>query len=122
MRALAGIQVKCPNQLPAAIDALYEASWVRHDDVTSPDAVSRILASAIGESNARAAMEAVQGEGKKKLMANTEEAFESGAFGLPWFVCEKGTGESEGFWGVDHIGQVLDFLGLGRPSELRAQL
>ena len=51
---------------------------------------------------------------KKKLTANTNEALETGAFGLPWFVCTNKEGKTEKFWGVDHLGQVVDFLGLER--------
>ena len=39
-----------------------------------------------------------------------------GAFGLPWFVATNPKGETEGYWGFDHIGQVADHLGLERPK------
>jgi 2-hydroxychromene-2-carboxylate isomerase len=55
-------------------------------------------------------------EGKDLLLKNTDKAFEDGAFGLPWFKCTNSKGETEGFWGVDHLGQVTDFLGLERPK------
>jgi 2-hydroxychromene-2-carboxylate isomerase len=57
--------------------------------------------------------------GKAKLKENTDQAFEQGAFGLPWMVCERAgdCGRTEGFWGVDHLGQVASFLGLERPGE-----
>jgi hypothetical protein len=42
-------------------------------------------------------------------------AFNDGAFGLPWFTCINSEGKTEGFWGLDHLGQVSDFLGLDRP-------
>ncbi len=53
--------------------------------------------------------------GKKLLLDNTSQAFADGAFGLPWFVCTDENGKTEGFWGVDHIGQVVKFLGLRAP-------
>jgi hypothetical protein len=45
-------------------------------------------------------------------------------WGMLWFwanvcVCVPATnskGETEGFWGVDHMGQLADFLGLERPA------
>lgn len=63
-------------------------------------------------------------EVKKMLSANTDRAMGDGAFGLPWFVAENGKGEREEFWGVDHLGQVVEFLGLDRGLEpgLRAML
>ena len=47
------------------------------------------------------------GGAEKKLVENTEGAFESGAFGVPWFECEDIGGAREGFWGFDHLGQVV---------------
>jgi hypothetical protein len=56
--------------------------------------------------------------GKSILQKNTDEAFESGAFGLPWMVATNGSsGRVEAFWGVDHIGQVLQFLGIEKPVQ-----
>jgi hypothetical protein len=31
-------------------------------------------------------------------------------------VATNSKGETEGFWGVDHLGQMTDFLGLERPA------
>lgn len=65
---------------------------------------------------------------------------EDGAFGLPWFVGESylaslypqarltvvtatnTQGQTEGFWGFDHLGQVIEHLGLERGNDLRAML
>lgn len=55
-------------------------------------------------------------EGKALLVKNTDKALQDGAFGLPWFMCTNSKGETEGFWGVDHLGQVCNFLGLDRPQ------
>ena len=52
--------------------------------------------------------------GKQRLIENTDRAFADGAFGLPWMVCTNASGATEGFWGVDHLGQVAQFLGLER--------
>jgi 2-hydroxychromene-2-carboxylate isomerase len=54
---------------------------------------------------------------KALLTANTGRSFDSGAFGLPWLVCTNTKGETEGFFGVDHLGQVADFLGLDRALD-----
>jgi 2-hydroxychromene-2-carboxylate isomerase len=51
---------------------------------------------------------------KELLAANTAKAVEDGAFGLPWFECTNVKGETQGHWGVDHLGFVVDFLGLER--------
>lgn len=57
-------------------------------------------------------MERAATEGKAILADNTRMAFEAGAFGVPWMVCTNPAGQTEGFWGVDHLGQVAQFLGL----------
>lgn len=49
-------------------------------------------------------------------MSNTDRAFKEGAFGLPWFECTNENGKTEGFWGIDHLGQVADFLDLNRKD------
>lgn len=51
---------------------------------------------------------------KEQLISNTTRAFNLGAFGVPWFQCTAPGGKTEGFWGIDHLGQVADFLGLDR--------
>jgi 2-hydroxychromene-2-carboxylate isomerase len=48
--------------------------------------VASVLASAVGEDIAKEAMQQAQTkEIKDALIKNTNEAFEAGAFGLPWF-------------------------------------
>ena len=61
---------------------------------------------------------------KKRLSENSDLSMAEGAFGLPWFVATNTAGEKETFWGVDHMGQVVEHLGLDRKEEpgLRAML
>lgn len=54
---------------------------------------------------------------KSLLTSKTDEAFKSGAFGLPWFHCTNAKGQTEGFWGIDHLGQVAEFLELERQAD-----
>lgn len=56
-------------------------------------------------------------EAKKQLTDNSDKAMADGAFGLPFFVATNSKGESDSFWGFDHLGQVADFLGLDRGEE-----
>lgn len=51
------------------------------------------------------------------MVENTDRAFANGAFGLPWMICVNADGKMEGFWGVDHLGQVVQFLGLEKPTK-----
>jgi 2-hydroxychromene-2-carboxylate isomerase len=54
--------------------------------------------------------------GKELLAKNTDLALADGAFGLPWFVATNEAGVKETFWGVDHLGQVTEHLGLPKPK------
>jgi len=64
----------------------------------------------------RLVLEMVPKEGKELLGKNTDKALEDGAFGLPWFVATNAKGEKETFWGVDHLAQVTEHLGLEKPK------
>ena len=55
-------------------------------------------------------------EVKQLLIQNTDRAFDEGAFGLPWLTCTNAEGKTEGFWGVDHFGQAIVFLGLDKGT------
>lgn len=61
-------------------------------------------------------------EVKGRLQENTDLAIKEGAFGLPWFVATNAQGQTERFWGFDHLGQVIEHLGLERGNGLRAML
>lgn len=97
------------------LDVLFDAYWIKSRDITDKSVVAEVLTSAGCEDLGRVS-ELAAGEAKKILMGNTDRAFADGAFGLPWFACENDRGEKEGFWGVDHLGAVLDFLGLDKPA------
>ena len=60
--------------------------WVDLKIVSDAGVVAEVLSSAVGEKIAKEAMQAAQTkEIKDALTNNTQEAFEAGAFGLPWF-------------------------------------
>lgn len=115
--------------ITAAVDAFYEAHWGQARDVTDKDVIADVLGKTLplllpasgggGNTSKEEAVARVLGvagtEGKRILLENTDEAFRQGAFGLPWMVCENDRGEKEGFWGVDHMGVMLDFLGIQKP-------
>lgn len=96
-----------------ALDAFFKAYWVDNQKIIDKDIMADIL-KAIGADVAKVT-ELAGGEAKQILLKNTDQAFADGAFGLPWLVCENDRGEKEGFWGVDHLGVMLDFLGLEKP-------
>ena len=51
-------------------------------------------------------------EAKAILDESTQKAVNSGGFGLPWFDCINAQGAKESFWGIDHLGRLVDFMQL----------
>lgn len=105
------------------LDAFFQACWVQGklSEINTEGVIEEILHS-IFENDGAKVREILQGmnseAAKTKLRENTNEAFRSGAFGLPWFVAENATtGEREGFWGVDSVGKVLECLGVEVQGE-----
>ncbi|KAJ4332114.1 hypothetical protein N0V95_009733 [Ascochyta clinopodiicola] len=133
-RALVSLSLSHPQLLPSAIALLYEHTWVQWREPTKPKNLLAILQDVVGsEEEARKVLERTGTEEVKKgLLRNTDMAFGDGAFGLPYLVGEyvvvgrwaeltvsiatNAEGETEGFWGVDHLGQLADFLGIERPG------
>jgi len=118
-RALVAVQGSQPDKLTAAFAALYQSFWVEAQPIGKPETVTSSLANVFGEAEVKELMAKVgTPEVKKGLSENTELAMGNGAFGLPWFVATNAKGETEGFWGIDHLGLVIRHLGLeGRGSE-----
>ncbi|KAJ5788323.1 hypothetical protein N7457_003313 [Penicillium paradoxum] len=118
-RALCAVSQKTPEKLPAVLDALFHAVWVQgNTSVGEPDGFASPLEGVLGKEETQWVLSAMkQPDIKALLTANTDRSFRSGAFGLPWFECTNSKGETEGFWGVDHLGQVADFLGLDRALD-----
>lgn len=118
-RTLCHIQEAHPEKLAESLDALFKAFWV---DGKGPIAKVEVIAEALepvfGKEGMKKVMEGAKGDAAKaKLKGNTEEALKAGGFGLPWFVAENEKGEKEGFWGIDHIGHLLEFLGVEVKGE-----
>jgi len=117
-RALCAVSTLFPDKLPSAFDALYKAFWVEGKTINQADVISSALATKFPEGEVKQVMEKIAAPEVKKLLAsNTEKALGEGAFGLPWFVATNAEGQTEAFWGVDHLGQVVEHLGLDRKQE-----
>ncbi|GAB1313107.1 hypothetical protein MFIFM68171_03317 [Madurella fahalii] len=114
MRALTVIAAN-PDQskLTQALDTFFTRHWGPEAAAThKPEVLKETLEGLFGADEAARILAESQTTGKQGLLANTDKAFEDGAFGLPWMVCTNARGETEGFWGVDHMGQMAQFLGL----------
>lgn len=137
-RVLTSISLSHPQSLPSAIALFWQNFWVHWTDPLKPENMLAIVKTIVGsEEEALKVIERAKSEEvKKKLATSTDQAYKDGAFGLPWFVGESrfesyimnkvqrlislatnAKGETEGFWGVDHLGAVCDHLGLERPSD-----
>jgi len=117
MRALCALTAITPDQKPLcdALDGLYRAYWIEHRQTYKPEILAEVLKEALGDELTGQVLGKMGQEGKQILAENTDRAFKDGAFGLPYFICEN-EGKTEGFWGVDHIGVLADFLGLEKPK------
>ncbi|KAK4970096.1 Ubiquitin carboxyl-terminal hydrolase 10 [Elasticomyces elasticus] len=124
MRALCAVTILHPDRLSDCFAAMYQAFWVDRKSISKTEVWSAALVEVLGESEAKKVVEkASSAEAKKVLKDNSDFAFAEGAFGLPWFVATNSDGVKEGFWGFDHLGQVIDHLGLSRQNQgFRAML
>jgi len=97
--AVAAQQLGC---LPAYEDAVFAAMWERELNMADPEVIARTLGEA--ELDAAALLAAAQeAEVKARLVANTQSAFEAGAFGAPTFFVG-----GEIFFGKDRLREVED--------------
>lgn len=55
---------------------------------------------------------ATEKEWKDRLLANTKDALEKGAFGAPWLWVRNGEGKEEPFFGSDRFHFIWRFLGV----------
>jgi 2-hydroxychromene-2-carboxylate isomerase len=123
-RALAYIARRHPTHLPTAFEALYHQFWgleISNVNIGQPDGAAGFL-KVLREVLPSEVYEDVEKqwsgeEAKALLVENTERAEKEGVFGCPWFDCENEKGEREGFWGLDHLGQVVRFMGLEGRDE-----
>jgi 2-hydroxychromene-2-carboxylate isomerase len=77
------------SKLPSVLDAVYATFWIDRKPIQNPEIVIAALSKVVGEQNAKELFEkGSTPEIKKRLAEATEEAFQDGAFGLPWFVGE----------------------------------
>ncbi|KAJ9621113.1 hypothetical protein H2204_012007 [Knufia peltigerae] len=123
-RFLTALNLTSPKHLVTALDVLYGTFWAPPDtDATGTKVwetqvfaglLKKVIPSEIVDDclNKMSTKQV-----KTELSSRTQQAYEDGAFGLPWFQCETVDGQKEGFWGFDHMGQVVRFLGLNETIQ-----
>ena len=82
------------------VDAVFAAMWERGLNMAAPEVIGRVLAEA-GLDVAAIVAGSQDADVKAKLMANTQAAFEQGAFGAPTFFVG-----SEIYFGKDRLADV----------------
>lgn len=87
-----------------AVDALFDAAWLRGEDIVAPDSVARCL-DAAGLDGAALVEAAQTGTTKDALKAATAWALEAGVFGVPAYVVDD-----EVFWGQDSVPHLRAYL------------
>ena len=119
-RALCALELTSPEKIPTALDALYQSFWRDGNTlIGKPEGFGPVLEKALGKDVAKDMLERMGGkEAKGRLSENTDKAMSLGAFGIPWYECENDKGETECFWGFDHLGQVVRFLGLDHSVDV----
>ena len=95
--AVAAQKLDC---MAAYVDAMFSAMWEQGLNMAEPAVIGQVLVAA-GLDADRLLQEAQQPDVKEGLLANTQSAFDRGAFGSPTFFVG-----SEMFFGKDRLGQV----------------
>jgi glutathione S-transferase kappa 1 len=88
--------------------------WQLEEDLSKPDIMRQCLARAFeSASDVDKIMDAAATkEVKDKLLAVTDDALASGAYGCPWFVVENAEGKKEPFFGSDRWHFMWEYLGV----------
>lgn len=95
----------------------YHAFWVQTQTINDAKVIASALTPVLGEADTKMVMEKISSaDVKKRLGTNSDKALADGAFGLPWFVATNEKGETDSYWGIDHMGQLVDFLELKRKE------
>ncbi|KAJ5403497.1 2-hydroxychromene-2-carboxylate isomerase [Penicillium cosmopolitanum] len=113
--ALAGVAAHAPENIVAITEKLFTIFWEEgKTKIIDQEEFQLVFQSEMEENRLS---DVFNDQTKAILNRNTESAFNAGAFGLPWFECTNPEGEVEGFWGIDHLGRVADFLRLDKSLD-----
>ncbi|CAG8902724.1 unnamed protein product [Penicillium egyptiacum] len=112
--ALCLLATQHPDSLLPVVGKIYCMFWEDgNSNVLTQPGFSAILEGELGAENARRILDESKGTDAKAILdESTQDAIDSGAFGLPWFDCIDAHGVKESFWGIDHLGRLVDFLQL----------
>ena len=107
-RILTAIKLKQSEILIDVSLAFWDAYWINGetlDEETYHTVLSKFT------KNPDEILDLAKGEQvKNELLITTEQAMDSGAFGFPWFLCEKGN-HKQVFFGSDRLEAMAHWLG-----------
>jgi glutathione S-transferase kappa 1 len=113
------------EKLEAVSLELWVTMWEEHKDLSKPEMMRECLsrhfsAAQVDEVMAAANTPAV----KTKLLATTDYALQTGAFGCPWFVVTNNQGVQEPFFGSDRYVVVISATKCkgGVGTDMRSQV
>jgi len=91
-----------PEKLEIASNECWKAMWERHSDISKPDQMKACLSLHFTPQEVDTIMKAASSAPvKEKLLAVTDQALASGAYGCPWFEVTNDQGVKEPFFGSD---------------------
>jgi 2-hydroxychromene-2-carboxylate isomerase len=105
MRAITAAGLEDAGLGTRATHALFDAYWIRGEDVAREDVVAAALTRA-GLDGARLVAQAARPETKDALFATTREAARRGVFGAPTFFVARAGHPEAMFWGQDRLDWV----------------
>ena len=106
-RAVCWLEQQAPQQIEAAVLALYRAYFVDGKDISSPEVTAEVLAP-LGFEPARVVAALGDAAIKDRLKQQTTAAIDRGVFGSPYIFVDD-----EPFWGHDRLDQVERWLAQG---------
>ena len=106
-RAVCWLEQQAPQQIEAAVLALYRAYFVDGKDISSPEVTAEVLAP-LGFEPARVVAALGDTAIKDRLKQQTTAAIDRGVFGSPYIFVDD-----EPFWGHDRLDQVERWLAQG---------
>ena len=90
------------EKLEAASLELWVTMWEEHMDLSKPDLMRKCLGRHFTPEQVDEIMTAANTSVvKEKLLATTDRALQSGAFGCPWYEVTNSQGTKEPFFGSD---------------------
>ncbi|MEO1040163.1 MAG: 2-hydroxychromene-2-carboxylate isomerase [Pseudomonadota bacterium] len=100
MRGAAALQLDAPDRVRAYCETGLKAMWEDERDLGDPAVIAEVLSTAGFDADALFAR-TQEPDVKQRLIANTKDAVERGAFGIPTFFVG-----SEMFFGKERLAQV----------------